>query len=174
MTMPGLSTCHRWLHNTCHVVVPLGILIALGILGFIVFDLTFSETIRQDIPMTVERARQVGCPIPLPEEATRVRFAAYHHWGRNETYLRFNADAAVCKEWVKTVLNANESNGTPDQALWQNITSPPEIKSWGELGPLSWFNISRIMVGSFSTGGPHGPEIWIDADRGIFYYRLMH
>jgi len=162
----------RALHNICHVVVPAGILVALGILGFVVCDLMFSETIRQDAPLTVERARQIGCPIPLPEDATRVRFAVYHHWGKSETYLRFNADTAICKEWVATILDANK--GSPEQVRLQNITTPPVIKSWGELGPLTWFNISRIMVGSFSTGGPRGPEIWIDNDRGIFYYRLMY
>jgi len=151
-----------------------GILAGIGILGLLSYNLVFFESVRQDTALTVERARQIGCPLPLPDSATTVHFAIYHNWGENDIYLKFKDDTSVCQQWVKTVVDANaqQNKYATTQTNLQRLTSPPEIKSWGGTGPLPWFNISRIVEGSCRPGGPNDPEIWIDNDRGIFYCRI--
>ena len=140
-----------------------------------VYSLIFSETHHEDVPLTVTRARELGCPIPLPDSARNVQFAYYHHWIEFEMDVRFEASPEICKEHVKTVIEANAKNykWLPHPTDLIPVTSMPPINNHDGLGVIPWFDIDNITHGVGRSGqGSYDPDIWIDDDRGIFYYRI--
>lgn len=166
---------HRWTHLTCRVCVHCGILISLAVMGLIIYGLIFFDTVRQDKSMTADYARQIGCPIPLPDGAHNVHFAAYHRWLQYEAYVRFEADPQTCKDHVKTVVEANaqQYHFASQNINLIPISYPPPIEFGSRLGNLKWFNIHTIVDGFMRKGAiSYDPDIWIDDDRGIFYCRI--
>jgi hypothetical protein len=166
---------HRWTHRTCHVCVPVGFLLALLAMGVFVYALVFFDTVREDRSMTVDYARQIGCPIPLPDSAHNVRFVSYNRWNKYEAYIRFEADPEVCRDHVKTVVEDNvqqHSFASKDTKLVP-ISAQPEVVPGSRLGHLRWFKINEIVDGFMrKSATSYDPDIWIDDDRGIFYCRI--
>jgi len=156
-----------------------GFLALLPIL-FIAFAFTPSWK-TQNAPVSVEEARKLGCPILLPDSARNVQFAWYDQWVISQTYVRFEADPAVCHAHAKTLVEDNVKRvadiPVSNQTDLTSLTSAPQnsLLQPGRLNPLGslpWFNIQDIKHGSFRHGiVSYDPDIWIDDDKGIFYYR---
>jgi len=176
MTEPHCPPVIKWCRHICGVCLSIGILVALAILGLVSYSLVFSETVVQDQPLTVERARQIGCPIPLPETATNVRFAIYRHWGEHDVYVKFKDDSTVCRNWADTAVSAyaTENHEKAPKVELQRVTTAPATPSWGGVGPLRWFNIERIVDGATWSGGHDEPTIWVDDDHDLFFYRVTN
>ena len=123
-------------------------------------------------PLTVEQARQENCPIPLPDSARHVQFV-YASGGLQalEILVRFEAPVDVCRGHIAIVFGANQPAVLPLQLT--PIKSTPAPEDHDMVGRATWFDVERIKNGT-STGpaGDWEPQIWIDEDRGIFYYKL--
>jgi hypothetical protein len=165
---------HKWAHLICSIGFNGGILVALVILAFISYSLAFNDTVRQDGPLTVERARQIGCPISLPDSAQKVRFAYVHDWFTREAYVRFDASADDCRDQAKIVFQDHEANKTLllPHTEFEPVTNPPKIDVSGEIGPLRLLNVERIVDGVVKTDRTGRMTIWIDDDKGVFYCKI--
>jgi hypothetical protein len=139
-------------------------------------------------PLTVEQARQQNCPIPLPDSAHNVQWGfAAGGLQALEILVRFEAPVDVCRAHVKTVFDAWTKHwferGAQGQRMnpwppppWMplsSLTSKPAPEDHDMAGRATWFDVDDIAKGSTAgVVGGSGPQIWIDEDRGIFYYKL--
>jgi hypothetical protein len=112
---------------------------------------------------------------PLPAGAKNISFAMWGLWQGYEFYLRFEAPPEMCIEHIPVVLakwrkeNPSLSPGY-EATVPVQITAPPSPCKSNELD-ISWFDIGNIKKGlADGEGGSHRPRIWVDTDRGVFYY----
>jgi hypothetical protein len=174
MSAAPVEKPRTWVHHTCHISLSTGILAGLLVLAAISYYLVFADAVRQEEPMTAERARQIGCPITIPDTADRVRFAYIHGWFEHVTYVRYNADSTECRAQIKTVLEEHAASHHMElqQTKLEPITTPQKINEWGSLGPLHWFNIEKIVDGVTKTDSTGKITVWVDDDHGVFYCKI--
>jgi hypothetical protein len=121
-------------------------------------------------PLSLALARE-DCPIPLPDGARNIQFAAWGFWIAHEEYVRFEAPASVCLEHAREIMQSR-AHGISSAVMVQSISGPFQNPGLSEqLGDLRWFDLERCKRGfEFSlTNGP-GPQILVDSNRGCFYY----
>jgi hypothetical protein len=99
--------------------------------------------------------------------------------GRRRPRVRFDAPVADCIATAKAILGnynaANPGDKIPGLTEFDNthsseLADPNDIAS-GEL-VTPWFHPEQIKKGQI--GGELGsftPQVWIDTDKGVFYYR---
>ena len=116
-------------------------------------------------PMTVEQARAAGCPIPLPPEAKNVRFGIVATPTQTSNLVRFEAPVEVCRAHMKEVIKTKEGR-SPILAPLQGKPEPVE----SSLKNSTWFDISKIAHGETASFENILGRVWIDADRGVFYF----
>jgi len=135
--------------------------------------------------MTVTEAR--GCvSVPLPDEASDISFYGYRCWQAVNDNLRFHAPQKVCLSHLKTIFDDWAKSGEfhkvdaaatqPTTITRQERPRPPSNTDHSATrrgdSDRAWFNPDDIRNGVHAGGGPHTPEVWVDLDRGIFYYRM--
>ena len=123
-----------------------------------------------------------SCPIPLPLTARNIQYASWHQWNFFQEYVRFEAPVEDCRHHVPAVL-AHWRKTFDDPMAYKDVGPlvPFTDPSDNELGlPIAsgvvdvpWFDVHKIANGEAAGGGSGRPKIWIDLDRGIFYYRLL-
>lgn len=112
-------------------------------------------------------------PVPIPPEASDIQFAEYREWQAYEMYVRFRAPTDVCGAYAKALIdNQNAKPQTKRISEFRTMTTAPAKVSSTELS-IDWFTPDTIKTGSEAgDDGSWNPRIWIDSERGIFYYRL--
>jgi hypothetical protein len=113
------------------------------------------------------------CSIPLPPSAHNVQYASYAA-GLQEGhfYVRFEAPVADCYSNAKAVF-AERAKQSPHYVIpaFQPVSHPEREKS-SDLR-IDWFDNDQIAKGVVAgTGWSWEPRIWIDENRGIFYYEV--
>ena len=87
--------------------------------------------------------------------------------------MRFEASVANCETYARLLLpdvqvRAFPSDNESDSYFYELPKFPP-----GTSHTLDWFDIPSIVNGiCFGEGGPGQATIYVDRDRGIFYYRI--
>lgn len=130
-------------------------------------------------PLTVEQARHLKCPIPLPDSARHVQFAQFDSFRTWEILVRFEASVEICQRHAQAVMDeqtrlTNQPH-YPLQLFPLEKTPLPEIRD--ALGPQPWFDCERVTHG-ITTFVPHGLQtggslqFWIDEERGVFYCKI--
>lgn len=133
-------------------------------------------------PVPLKEARRLSS-LPLPDSATRIRYARYSEFIAFIEVVRFEAPLDDCRSFAETVI-ATYNAAHPDRclpmirllpmgnrmALAGQPAAPNEL-----LKPLNapWFvpaTIRTCMIAG--ERGSHQPMIWIDVDRGEVYYLL--
>jgi hypothetical protein len=120
-------------------------------------------------------------PAELPAEATNIRFAERSEWVAYIMFASFEAPPETCRAYATRVLDEynRQRRGTtvpselwpvgkpPDNAVARlDFPAPPEMgKSEGL--PVEWFRPENITSGF--EGGDR-PRVWVDMERGVFYY----
>jgi len=135
---------------------------------------TEEKTVRRDL--TLAQA-QKECPIPLPAGATNISFARWGEGTGFEDYVRFEAPPQICLAHVAVVLSGPQSSAArgatsaPSPRTSKITSSPSPIRSANV--DVSWFDVQNIRSGvTAGEGGSHKPTIWVDTERGVFYYHL--
>jgi len=141
-------------------------LASLAACGFFFNPFSKAEASIYESPLfaTAAEARK-HITIPLPDEATNIRFAGYREWIAAEDYLRFEAPVAVCLNHAAVILP--KANLQAQQATIPTVNAN---SSSAHFKDLSWFdlgNASNVVSASEGT-----MSIFIDQDRGVFYYRF--
>jgi hypothetical protein len=122
--------------------------------------------------ITREQAQR-ECPIPLPASAHAVQYA----WivgGLQYTFqfVRFEAPVADCFAHAQSLFAENAAHNPRYKVPTFVPTSHPSAPGCSELH-TEWFDIQNIVDGKSAGNGPgNGPQIWIDTERGVFYYYL--
>jgi hypothetical protein len=129
-------------------------------------------------PLTVEEARQ-KLTFLLPDSAKNVQFASYREWVAALDFIRFEAPVEDCCAIAQKIIAQHNTENpdrrvqglrpldrtdrNKDQPMLQSTTSPLSVP---------WFDPQSIRKG-FVAGETHShtPSIWIDAERGVFYYQ---
>jgi dienelactone hydrolase len=120
-------------------------------------------------PVSLAMAR-TNCPIPLPDSATRIQYAAWSQGVGYEVYVRFEAPISDCLEHATNVLQPYAKQSGSSIVSWA-AASPPEDFPKSEAFDLQWFDISRFARGVvFSLGNHWGPVVWVDTSRQCFYF----
>ena len=151
-----------------------------AIRSFLAHDEFFGKTenfiTKVDLPITLEQARK-DLKFSLPDEATDIYYAHYKQWISYDFMVKFKAPLEVCKSHALAIIQEyNENEKNPDRYI-SGLTffadlSFPKVSSQ----PLNvtWFDLHKIEKGFITReAGPMQPMIWIDADRNLFYYRMM-
>jgi hypothetical protein len=115
-------------------------------------------------PTNVQQARKFGCPIPLPDSAKNIQFGTAGAFKSYEYLVRFEASPEECRAFIKEQAVYLNANG--DMTPIREAPQPEEAM----FGKTPWFDIQNIKRGEMMT---KGNEIWIDDDRGVFYYRRL-
>ena len=122
-------------------------------------------------PLAVSAARS-GCPISLPESATNIEYAVWSLWRASQTFVRFEAPASDCLKHARTILQPHAQRAGVSIA-YTNIVGPlvpPVVVSPKDLS-IPWFDLPRFSAGVvFEVSGGQGPAVWVDTNRGCFYY----
>lgn len=89
--------------------------------------------------------------------------------------LRFEAPVDDCMKHAQAIRdeNATQMKWKPEMLQLREYAGDAGDQEF-YLGPIPWFDISRIRHGL--TGGgktSYDPEFWIDQERGIFYCRII-
>lgn len=139
---------------------------------------------RTGTPLSYQDAIKNGhCPIALPSEARNIQFVDFYAgFGGFSQHVRFEAPVETCREHAKRVLNAYNSKVT---ANFQRVrTSPAPLipehvqsvarsaRSGQVVSRAAWFDIDEIQTGeAWGDDSGRGPVVFVDTERGIFYFR---
>jgi len=115
------------------------------------------------------------CRFPLPAGAANISFAEWKMGMGYEFYFRFEAPVQACLSHVPTALAFGDAGGAvaskPAPTLVPITTPPSPLRS--SKFDLSWFDVECIRNGMTTGGcGSHAPVVWVDTDRGVFYYMV--
>jgi hypothetical protein len=113
--------------------------------------------------------------LPYPDSAHDIQFASYAQWIAIEDFVRFEAPLDDCIDFAqKTIARHNAAN--PDRPAAElhpitDVSNCAELASSKEL-TTDWFDLCSIRNGL--AGGSldsHIPQLWIDTDRGVVYFK---
>ncbi len=102
--------------------------------------------------------------VPLPDAASNIRYASYHEWVAAEVYLRFEAPVDVCLNQAAELL-PKKSLSISANARANNLIPFPKSPQFKD---LSWYDLGEVKNVVSATEGHI--SIFIDQDRGVFYY----
>lgn len=125
-------------------------------------------------PLKPAEVRAPLLPVALPSDASDIQFAQYSYRQAYELLVSFHAPPESCVDYAKAILiDYNRMNpNRPVPADLTPLTKPPRKYICEEM-PTPWFTPETIQTGmKGGEAGSHQPEIWIDSDRGVFYYLL--
>jgi len=111
-------------------------------------------------------------PPGVPNSAKNIRYAAYNEWMAVLEVVRFEAPADDCIAHAERII-ADFNAQNPDRTIpgLRPMNAVPEVDRSTPLS-LDWFSPESIkhgLVGGESNS--HTPVIWIDTDKGVFYYQ---
>lgn len=128
---------------------------------------------RYDTPLTYAQAmKEKRIDFPFPPSSHGIHYAMYGDWQAYQRLVRFEAPVEDCIRHIDAVL-------AWDDKVYNRTSSYPRInvtnvESHGgdvEMGPTPWFDVNNLKHGIYAgKDSSHTPEIWVDTDRGIFYF----
>ncbi|HSY17252.1 MAG TPA: hypothetical protein VK815_02920 [Candidatus Acidoferrales bacterium] len=153
------------------LIVLVGALTLAALAVFGIFVWATGANIDQSKGPTSREDALVHCSIPLPASARNIQYASYAA-GLQEGhfYVRFEAPVADCYSNAKAIF-IERAKHAPSYVIpeFQPVSHPERAKS-SDLR-IDWFDNDRISKGMVAGAGQGWePKIWIDEERGVFYY----
>ncbi len=114
----------------------------------------------------------------VPKSARWVRSSEWGQWLSYDAQVRFEAPLVDCLEAAEAVIAAHKKE-MPELSGF-DYTQKTIDAEHGLASPRAgfddenkwWFKPESIKRGVyFGQASSHNPQIWIDADRSIFYYK---
>jgi hypothetical protein len=128
---------------------------------------------RYDKPLTYAQAiRDKDIDFPLPPSSRNIYYGMYADWQAYTRLVRFEAPVADCLKHIETVFAWDDKiyKRTSSYLHVQVSHVDPVDTVW--LNPTAWFDPDKITHGVYAgENASHKPEIWIDLERGVFYFR---
>jgi hypothetical protein len=133
----------------------------LMILSWLSHPFGSATVIQSQRPLGLAEARRLT-GLDFPDSAKAIRFAHFSEMTARETFLRFEANPADCVAYAERMIHRklSRSNGP--------VTRPFASSSILE---TDWFDPLVIRNGMGGSLDPRrGPMVWVDMDRGVFYF----
>lgn len=144
----------------------------IGLIGYACFVAScyFVDPFKSDNPIyespvfaTASEARKhVGTP--LPDEAVNIQLASYREWIAAEDYLQFEAPVEVCLEHAAKLFPNLQLAAEPIPEYFLPFPKNSHFQD------LSWFDLGK--AGSVLSVSQGNKTIFIDQERGVFYYHM--
>jgi hypothetical protein len=126
--------------------------------------------------------------VPFPPAARDFQFAEYGEWLAHEFYLSFRAPPDICVAYANKVLEEHNRQHPeepvpglkPFSLVQETPYGPTKLRAGHSkfLGPdqmpLHWFGPDMIREGVEGGEALRKGKVWVDTDRGIFYYEYFH
>jgi hypothetical protein len=137
------------------------------------FERMKAGVIRTSEPLSLSAARaRSDCPIALPETATNIQYAVWSLWQASQTFVRFEAPVTDCLKHAEAVMQPYAQRAGVNISP-TNVVGPlpaPSIVSPKDL-TVDWFDLPHFSAGvQFQVNGARAPTVWVDTNRGCFYY----
>jgi hypothetical protein len=181
----AMETNFYWTWKKCFSLVGLiagfiliiGILVAYITVGYFPFAMT-SVIVQSHRPETVQEARK-HIDFEFPDSAKNIQYAYFSAFHAFDEVLRFEAPPADCRAIAERII-AKYNLDNPGSAVGALHKLDPTLQDPSEHGrpvvspelSAPWFDPNTIrsgLVGGVNEGD--GPKIWIDTERGIFYFQ---
>lgn len=143
------------------------LLLILLLAGWAAWDLLALHVIEPGGPVSISEAEAFG-HFSIPPTATQIRIAGYRQWLQYERYIRFEAPVADCENTASSILagEALTPVGAEELSFVVTTVRPSVFRDF------SWFDLQNAKNVVTGGGGPGKPYVWIDRDRGVFYYKV--
>jgi hypothetical protein len=154
-------------------VILVAAVVVIGFIGLMAW--LFRSTIDQSNGPTSREKALSHCNIPLPESASNVQYALYcDGWMSGCFYARFEAPVADCYTHAKTIYAAHAKDAQQNAKIPKLKPVNHPLREQNTDIRLDWFDNDRISKGVESDSDDSEPKIWIDEERGIFYFREFY
>jgi hypothetical protein len=151
----------------------------LGVMAWSVRDIVSLHLVQTRGPVSVVQAR--ACPIALPVTARNIQYRKYRHWVAFKDCVRFEAPVEDCIAHTRRVVGPGALKPYPDSPAW--MPAGKDGKPDAELQAIwlasqapryaPWFDLASTKRGlTGGEGGSSQAQVWIDLDRGVFYYAM--
>lgn len=130
------------------------------------------ESLRYDQPMTyAEATNKPDIGFPFPPSSRNIYYGEYQDWQCYTLLVRFQAPVSDCISQIDTVI-ACDNRIINRTSTYPRITvTNVPFQGSGDFDSVPWFTPNTITHGIYvGTNIDHGPQIWIDTDKGIFYF----
>jgi hypothetical protein len=113
--------------------------------------------------------------VVFPDSAHDIQFACYRQWIAIEDFIRFEAPIDDCISFAEQTI-ARHNSAHPDRPI-PGLSPITDVGNSGEISrstelSTEWFDLAAIRNGFASGGvGSHMPQLWIDSDRGVVYFK---
>ena len=127
---------------------------------------------RYDKAMTYSDTVKKGdVDFPLPASSSDIYYGMYGDWQAYTKIVRFKAPVEDCIRHIDSVIAWNDKLYNRTSSYRRKNVSRVERQPAGWLEPANWFCPDTITNGLYvGEASSHKPQIWIDLDKGIFYY----
>jgi hypothetical protein len=124
--------------------------------------------VRYDKPLTYEEAvSKKDLRFPIPKSARNICYAVYLDWQAFDERMKFEAPVEDCIKHIDTIISQHGGNPSYSKVEVTHV----DLVGAGFLESAAWFDPESIKRGLFvGEDRSHKPRIWIDLDRGIFYF----
>jgi hypothetical protein len=120
-----------------------------------------------------------NCPISMPQSATNIQYGIWSLWQASMTYVRFEAPVDDCLKHAEKVLNEHALSCNLTGVSIVTNTDLPKLPNPGTPAKnfdVSWFDVEAISGGiqfelKSDPNRNSSPIIYIDQNRGAFYYK---
>lgn len=130
-----------------------------------------------DTPLTFTQAmKEKDIGIPLPKSAHNINYAMYADGQTYERFVRFEAPVEDCIKHIDVVLAWHDKMFKRTSSYDpRHISSVAPHGGDKTMGPTPWFDVDKTVNGLYiGEDEMLKPQIWIDLDRGIFYFMDYH
>ncbi|MEO8614590.1 MAG: hypothetical protein ABI600_05565 [Luteolibacter sp.] len=130
--------------------------------------------VRFDKPLTYEEAvKNPDVDFPLPATSSEIYYGMYADWQTYTRIVRFKAPVEDCISHIDSVIKWDERMYHRTSSYLRKKVSRVDHQGAGCLEPAKWFTPETITDGLYEgKDSSHTPQIWVDLDRGIFYFKV--
>lgn len=143
------------------------LLLIILLVGLSAWDLLSLHVSEPAGPVSISQA-EAFIEVAIPPTARNIRIAGFSQWMQYERHVRFEAPVADCEIVASRVLDGSAMIPVSTEELSHVVVSARPFV----FRDLSWFDLRSAKNVVTGGGGPSKPCVWIDRDRGVFYYQL--
>lgn len=128
---------------------------------------------RFDKPLTYAMAiKDPDVEFPLPASSSEIYFGMYADWQAYTRIVRFKAPVKDCVSHMDAVIAWSDRMNHRTSSYPRKKLSRVDHQGAGCLEPAKWFTPDTITDGLYQgKDSSHTPQIWVDLDKGIFYFK---
>ena len=133
-------------------------LVIFALLSFALWEV-FGLQVREGGPGTPAEVEEMT-KVPPPPQARKIWVGSFTQGRGFSNYVRFEAPADVCLAYAEAV-----THNAP--LLFSPLPPDPTNVDRPYFSSLKWFDFAS---GKNVVGAECGPSVWVDRDRGVFYF----